>query len=141
MFILRHFALALASVSLGEKSVGVLCSDELHRLRRQTFDVSDVLAGQNDVTGLVPHLATGRETGSEREKINTAAGISGSLLYELTCGSRPRAGESVSRQMCSSGICRISLSLCILALEEIICYNKLVKATTSLPLFYCSECK
>lgn len=61
----------LASVSFGEKSVGVLCGDELHRLRRQTFDVSDVLAGQNDVTGLVPHLGTGRETGSEREKINT----------------------------------------------------------------------
>lgn len=46
----------LAPVSLGEKSVSILCRDELNGLWRQTFDVSDVAAGQDDVTGLIPHM-------------------------------------------------------------------------------------
>lgn len=36
---------------------------------------------------------------------------------ELTCWSSPSEGESVSRQMCSSGICQISLSLCTTTLK------------------------
>lgn len=50
----------LAPVSLGEKSVSILCSDELNSLRRQTFDVSNVTAGQDDVTGLISHLGDRR---------------------------------------------------------------------------------
>lgn len=51
-----HTVSLLASVSLGKKSVCILCCDELDGLWRQTFDVSDVPARQNNVTGLVPHL-------------------------------------------------------------------------------------
>lgn len=115
----KHLCMCvLPAVGLGEESASVLRRDELNSLRWQTFDVSDVPAGQSDVSGLIPHLGDRRRQ-EEVKKLHSHLNMMKFNRLKLTCLSSPSAGESVSRQMCSSGSCLISLSLCVVTLKSV----------------------
>lgn len=78
------------------------------------------------------HSSPGRQK-TERtsaEEMQPCPNTMDSDHFKLTWRSGPSAGESVSRQMCSIGICWISLSLCMAEFKSSLCcphYNKLTQ--------------
>lgn len=50
-----------ACFSFGEESVCIVCGDQPNSFWRETFNIGDVATWQDDVSGLIPHLADKRQ--------------------------------------------------------------------------------
>lgn len=125
---LRNVCAVLAPVSFGEKPISILCGDLLNGLWRQAFDLSDVPAGQNNVTGLIPHLGDRKR----QEEVKTSAEV-----IQLCCSVRTQwlliiwnshacrapAQESRSRDRCVPAGSSGSVCLSVWRYQNRLCHT------------------